>query len=135
MAGDISGIRSSQESRYAGDLPSLAVGLRELADLAAAGGAEGLWLKAIIDGLSAALMELSERREGLDDPRRRLALELAKRITHARAAGATIEQLADRFNRSPSRIYRLLDAGARHRALNLVLNPLESVPADQEKAG
>jgi hypothetical protein len=112
------------------DLAELAVKVRELA----AGDADPTQAKATVDGIFAALAELSERRERLDDPRRRQALELAKRIARARDAGASIEQLAGRFNRSPSRIYRLPDAGARHRALNLVLNPPESSPADQEQA-
>ena len=98
------------------DLTGLGARTRELADFAERGGAEAPWLEETHAQLLAVFRELEQRRAGYYDPRRRAALELGERISKAKDAGASIAQLSERFGRSPSRIYRLIDIFARHRA-------------------
>ena len=64
-----------------------------------------------------ALLELESWRRGDRDPRRVRTLALASRVARAHAAGVSIADLRERFGKSRSQVYRLLDV-ARHHATN-----------------
>jgi hypothetical protein len=102
--------------RAPADLADVGARLPKLADLAANDPTAAAWLEETLRMIFAVLVELEERREGYDDPRRQKALRLGERIARAKAAGASIEQLSERFGRDRSRIYRLLGGVAQHRA-------------------
>jgi hypothetical protein len=95
-------------TRRADQAADLARRLRKLADYAAAGGAPEEWL---LETYAA----LTRERMGHADPRRRHTLELAALIGRAADAGATTEQLADRFGCTPSWIRRLRGLDRAHR--------------------
>ena len=98
------------------ELANLADRLRELADFAAAGRAAPEFIETTVAELLAALLELTEYRSGDRDPRRRRTLEISEKIRRARAAGASVDELAGRYRRSKSQINRILNSGARHHA-------------------
>jgi hypothetical protein len=90
--------------------------LKQLADYAAAGGAPADWLDATMAALLTALLERV-------DPRRKRALALGRRMQAARAAGASIPEIAQSFARSRSQVHRLLADVARDHATVSVFTP------------
>jgi hypothetical protein len=102
------------------DLRALVARFRELAAFAAAGGAAGSWLEETAGAVVDALGELDQRRRGDRDPRRLRSLDTGRAIQRARAAGATMKQLEERFGIGRTQIWRLERLVARHDATVLV---------------
>ena len=98
----------------------LADRLRDLMRYAAQGGAAAAWLDLTADALIAALCELDDFRAGARDPRRMQTLVKAERVAHAKACGASIQQLAERFACGRQHVHKLLrlhaESVARHEA-------------------
>ena len=90
-------------------MDSLSQNLRVLVSLAEKGGADREWLAKTSSEIIAALLELEAHRRGDFDPRAQRSLEIARKIAKAREAGVTVEQLCERFGKSRSQIYRLLE--------------------------
>jgi hypothetical protein len=61
-----------------------------------------------------ALLELASWRRGDMDPRRSRTVALAGRVARARAAGASIGELRERFGKSRSQVHRLLNVAEQH---------------------
>src|SRR4051794_31400537 len=75
--------------------------LRALLAYASASGAP----RELIDRAAAWIVDVALT---LDDPRRRRTAQLAQRVARARARGATVAELCERFGKSRATIYRLL---------------------------
>jgi AraC-like DNA-binding protein len=87
----------------------LAANLRLLIGFAEKGGADHAWISRTSDQLVTALRELEAHRRGDFDPRAQRSIQIAQRIAKARDAGTSVEQLCERFGKSRSQIYRLLE--------------------------
>lgn len=91
--------------------------VRRLTQVAAANGADQVWLAEAADDLVEALLELQARRRGDFDPRRRRTLEKARRVAATSeamvAAGMPaserIKALRERFSISAPTVHRLIE--------------------------
>jgi hypothetical protein len=97
------------------DSLALVESVRALMGYARAGGMPSELEAEVSDALVDALLELARWRRGDMDPRRSRTIALASRVARAHAAGVSIDALRERFGKSRSQVYRLLDV-ARQRA-------------------
>ena len=98
----------------AADAAELVRAVRRVLDFARRGGLPSELEEAIAGDVVDALLELAAWRRGDMDPRRAKTLAFAARVARARAAGASIAELQERFGKSRSHVHWLLNV-AKHR--------------------
>jgi hypothetical protein len=96
--------------------------LRWLADRALAAGAPRNRVLAVVESIIDLILDQA-------DPRSVRAIELAGRVAAARATGVGVPDLANRFGKSQSQIYRLLRLS---RTTSCDKSPVERLQRSQE---
>lgn len=98
----------------AADSSELVQSLRAVLGYAREGGMPSELEAAVAGSVVDALLELASWRRGDMDPRRSRTIALAACVARARAAGASIGDLRERFGKSRSQVHRLLNVAEQH---------------------